>query len=356
MSIVDLLYEQFYTGSEADPTPQEQVLMKTLFTSEVYVRKEYLYHQIASMGNNYSAEAHRGSWTEYLKEHLKIIETGFQFPRLAVQEPQGIMILRASYGEDMLYGNYSDFNPLFGTDYGICSCIKPQIAFNKSLTHVPYWKKIFGTANWAIEKGAEVGKANGLSLLLDAETFDYTFHLKAGEGFKIAVHHHLDQPILSLKEVDISPGSVFQVAVTPTLMSTTPEAISRFSPRERGCYVEKELPLKYLPERFYRYEMSNCLFEAAYERVLKECRCLPSFHAPIEAIEDGYNATSTCKGPSLSCMKRILGLLGKLNTVSLHGICQQMAGPMVHVQRTWVAVTPTTVETGYNVAFCPSPK
>ena len=28
-------------------------------------------------------------------------------------------------------------------------------------------------------------------MLLDAETFDYTFHLKAGEGFKIAVHHHL---------------------------------------------------------------------------------------------------------------------------------------------------------------------
>ena len=44
--------------------------------------------------------------------------------------------------------------------------------------------QIFGKANWAIEKGAEVGKANGLSLLLDAETFDYTFHLKAGEGFK----------------------------------------------------------------------------------------------------------------------------------------------------------------------------
>ena len=42
-----------------------------------------------------------------------------------------------------------------------------------------------------MSRGAEVGKANGLSMLLDAETFDYTFHLKAGEGFKIAVHHHL---------------------------------------------------------------------------------------------------------------------------------------------------------------------
>ena len=35
--------------------------------------------------------------------------------------------------------------------------------------------------------------------------------LKAGEGFKIAVHHHLDQPIMSIQELDLSPGSVFQV-------------------------------------------------------------------------------------------------------------------------------------------------
>ena len=39
-----------------------------------------------------------------------------------------------------------------------------------------------------------------------------------------------------------------------------------------------ELPLKYLPSNFYRYEMSNCLFEAAYERILSECNCTPSFH------------------------------------------------------------------------------
>jgi hypothetical protein len=33
--------------------------------------------------------------------------------------------------------------------------------------------------------GSEVGKANGLTVLLDAETYDYTFHLRAGEGFKV---------------------------------------------------------------------------------------------------------------------------------------------------------------------------
>ncbi len=148
-------------------------------------------------------------------------------------------------------------------------------------------------------------------MVLDAETFDYTFHLKAGEGFKIAVHHHLDQPIMSIKELDISPGSVFQVAVTPTLMSTTAEAISRFSPLERGCYIEGELPLQYLPSVYYRYEMSNCLFEAAYESIIAECRCMPSFHQLAHK-----EVTEICSGPSLTCMNKILRFIGKLNKVS----------------------------------------
>ena len=57
----------------------------------------------------------------------------------------------------------------------------------------------------------QVGKANGLTLLLDANTFDYTFHRHASEGFKIAVEHHLDQPLMSMKELDITPGLETQV-------------------------------------------------------------------------------------------------------------------------------------------------
>ena len=36
--------------------------------------------------------------------------------------------------------------------------------------------------NHFVKAGSEVGKANGLTVLLDAETFDYTYHLRAGEG------------------------------------------------------------------------------------------------------------------------------------------------------------------------------
>ena len=127
------------------------------------------------------------------QRHIFVAGIFFHFHYI-IYLPYCIQFVQASYGTESRFGdsvNSSDFNPYFGTDYGICSLIKPQLAFNRSLNEVPYWPKIFGEHNWHVSRGAEVGKANGLSMLLDAETFDYTFHLKAGEGFKIAVHHHL---------------------------------------------------------------------------------------------------------------------------------------------------------------------
>lgn len=54
------------------------------------------------------------------------------------------------------------------------------------------------------------------------------------------------------------------------------QALERFTPEERDCYMEDEIDLKYLPkDHGYRYEMSNCLFEAAYEKILEVCRCAP---------------------------------------------------------------------------------
>ena len=42
-----------------------------------------------------------------------------------------------------------------------------------------------------------------------------------GEGYKIAIHNHMDQPIMSLSDIDLSPGFVTQLSVTPTLHETT---------------------------------------------------------------------------------------------------------------------------------------
>ena len=263
--IIELLYKQFYSGSKKKTTEIEMDEIKNFLTSKNYVIAEFKYHNITSKDNK-TLKKKLKNFEDYLAFFQPQIEKGAQLTRLAVQEPLGHMILKASYGNITKPGTSKDFMPHFGTDYGICGIIKPQTVFDPKLEDVFYKEKVF-REHIHIKKGAEVGRKNGLSLLLDTETFDYSFHLKASEGFKVAIHHHLDQPIMSIKELDVSPGSLFQIAVTPTLITTSDSARDRFTPEERGCYFEDELPLKYLPSPIYRYEMSNCLFEAAYEEV-----------------------------------------------------------------------------------------
>ena len=205
--------------------------------------------------------------------------------------------------------------------YFHCSLVKPQITFDKNLQNVPF-ESLMKDHSHKIQRGIQLGKENGLSLLLDAETYDYAFspqkgklskvnrkminiltnltvavnlctifkkrfitHCILGEGYKIAIHSHQDQPIMSLSDIDLSPGFVTQLSVTPTLRDTTDQgnhstqnslfdiiilrmitkdlnysfhvfftARWRFTPEERGCYFEGELNMKYLPSNLYRQE------------------------------------------------------------------------------------------------------
>ena len=51
--------------------------------------------------------------------------------------------MSASFEGEVKAGNASDFNPYFGTDVGICSIVKPQLNFNKSMEGMPFWSKLF---------------------------------------------------------------------------------------------------------------------------------------------------------------------------------------------------------------------
>ena len=98
----------------------------------------------------------------------------------------------------------------------------------------------------------------------------------------MAVQHHLDQPLMHVKELDISPGFETQISVSPVLYSTTEAALQRFKPEERGCYSENELHFKYLPKSLYRYDISNCLFEVT------QCA-----NGNLNKIENTFNRTFT---------------------------------------------------------------
>ena len=62
-----------------------------------------------------------------------------------------------------------------------------QTVFDPSLENTHYKAKNFGE-HVHIQPGAAVGPKNGLSILLDTETFDYSFHLRASEGFKVRLY------------------------------------------------------------------------------------------------------------------------------------------------------------------------
>ena len=119
-----------------------------------------------------------------------------------------------------------------------------------------------------------------------------------------------DQPLMSVKELDVAPGFETQIAVSPVLYDTSDAAKGRFKPEERGCYFEGELTFKYLPQNLYRYDISNCLFEATYETVLEKCNCTPYFH--WAGIREYRNF---CRGTSLLCMNEIFSRIGEYNEV-----------------------------------------
>ena len=63
---------------------------------------------------------------------------------------------------------FTSLLPFFGTDYGLCTLIKPQITFDRGLEHVPF-EILMRNYTKTIKPGIQLGKENGLSILLDAE-------------------------------------------------------------------------------------------------------------------------------------------------------------------------------------------
>ena len=113
-------------------------------------------------------------------------------------------------------------------------------------------------------------------MLLDIESFDYGYHESGSEGLKVKLIHHLDMPIMKQTGFYLGPGTENQIAVSTSLMATSQNALERFVPKERDCYTESEISLKYLPRDFgYRYSMENCIFESTFEAIVKDCKCFP---------------------------------------------------------------------------------
>ena len=75
---------------------------------------------------------------------------------------------------------------------------------------------------------------------------------------------------------------------------------------------EKKVPLKllHLPhENSFRYDISNCLFEATLQKIEEDCHCVPTY------FQDTVPDVPVCTGPSLNCMKKLKDEMGSIKHI-----------------------------------------
>ena len=97
------------------------------------------------------------------------------------------------------------------------------------------------------------------------------------------------------------------------------DAAKNLNPYDRKCWLQEEIGLEHFPyeddyrcklENIFmlliiinhcRYEMSNCLLEAAIQKAYEKCSCIPSYMFP---------SNDSCFGDSLNCFKSQMYYLG----------------------------------------------
>ncbi len=112
------------------------------------------------------------------------------------------LFLMAKYQDKQLWWHqfvYQRLGPFwFGTDAGSCCFLSPQadlVFFNGTVDDVGdvrmYFFLIFNPANVYVQRyhtvkpGSRNGDHNGLTILLDAEVYNYAYFPKGAEGFKV---------------------------------------------------------------------------------------------------------------------------------------------------------------------------
>ena len=126
---------------------------------------------------------------------------------------------------------------------------------------------------------------------------DYAYFSRGAKGFRIAITDSRDKPIVEQNGFLVAPGSETLIAMVPTILSTTVEALE-FKPEDRNCYTNDEVDLKYFTRlQGFQYSMQNCLYESVLENILDRCRCIPNFMSfKLENI-----TYSVCRGTDLDC-------------------------------------------------------
>ena len=92
------------------------------------------------------------------------------------------------------------------TDYGSCCLIVPYLYLVNPETRKVDPLQLDYNLFHEIPKGVENGMQNGLTLVLDVESFDHAYFTRSAKGFMIALTNALDKPVINLGGQYVAPG------------------------------------------------------------------------------------------------------------------------------------------------------
>ena len=227
---------------------------KTDFSISGKKNTVFIYNQLE---DEYAEEA----FGEYNQSTKKLYHKTF-LQELASQWKQGQMIPFIQWSgmdpDDPQNGTGGVFLEIgYATSFGICNFITPYFRHMPPETDQMTLKYL--------KKGALNGENNGLSVLLDAETFDYgngfaTIGEREGKGFKASVVHHLDLPVMESTAMQVNVGASTHLAVSSTKINITEDA-TVFQPIDRRCWLQGEINLTHFSyEEDYRLKR-ECVYK-----------------------------------------------------------------------------------------------
>ena len=228
---------------------------------------------------------------------------GYSFLDWSMQSCKNLFLSISFQGKKLTWNQLQDGETTgpytYPTDFGSCCLLVPHL-------HLRPYSDFENMTPYEMYHGLKAvtlnGEDNGLDLVIDSEQFNYAYHQSNAAGFKVSLHDHRDLPMMQFSSQLIFPGFETQINLKPTITSTTEEAISFLSPKERQCYAEGEANLTYLTNDFgYRYEMNNCLIDQGIRDIIWNCRCMPRFAYYISNYYDYLTHIPVCFGGKLDC-------------------------------------------------------
>ena len=154
------------------------------------------------------------------------------------------------------------------------------------------------------------GVGNGVSMLLDLETFDNGDLGVAEDAISMLVADRNDYALLDMNGFSVKPGIVKTVKIHPVLFEASPAALENFDNNDRRC-VNAENPTvsDQMSEAEMPYSLSNCLLTAAVEQIYANCSDILEFDRKRDGM---MNAT----GPALACINSFIEQMGTWKTLN----------------------------------------